>query len=314
MPGGDGAEVIYALRNDATLPNKILNNLELAGQNVRKVYQRRLPSDPSKDYYFMHRNTGNTESVIVEYGFIDSTGDDASQIKNNWEKYAEAVVKAIADYIGVNYYPESNNNFYVVKLGDTLYSIAKKNNVSLSELKSINDLKDNTISVGQLLLLPGEFANNDTNKYIVKKGDSLYSIALNNNTTINEIKKINNLKSNILSVGQVLLLPIKNSDDNIIPDNIYIVKNGDSLYSIALNNNTSVDEIKRLNNLSNNIINIGQQLLLSDLNNNSDYYVIKAGDTLYSIARKYNISVDDLKKINNLDNNLLTIGQVLKTK
>ena len=76
-----------------------------AGQNVRKVYQRRLPSNPNKDYYFMHRNTGDTESVIVEYGFIDSTGDDAYQIQNNWEKYAEAVVKAITEYAGYNYYP-----------------------------------------------------------------------------------------------------------------------------------------------------------------------------------------------------------------
>ena len=71
--GGDGAEVIYALRNNGTLANKVLEEIRLSGQNVRKAYQRRLPSDTSKDYYFIHRNTGITEPIIVEYGFLDST-------------------------------------------------------------------------------------------------------------------------------------------------------------------------------------------------------------------------------------------------
>ncbi len=69
-------EVIYALRNSSTLSKKILNELEKEGQNIRKYYQLRLPSNPSKDYYFMHRDTPNNETVIVEYGFIDSPEDD----------------------------------------------------------------------------------------------------------------------------------------------------------------------------------------------------------------------------------------------
>lgn len=55
--GGDGAEVIYALRNKSALANKILNSLAKSGQNIREAYQRRLPSNTSKDYYFIHRNT-----------------------------------------------------------------------------------------------------------------------------------------------------------------------------------------------------------------------------------------------------------------
>ena len=114
--GGDGAEVIYALRNKSTLSNKILNSLAKAGQNIREAYQRRLPSNTSKDYYFIHRNTGNTEPVLVEYGFLDSKGDDVEQLKNNAEKYANAVVDAILDYIG---YGTGTN--YTVQNGDTLF-------------------------------------------------------------------------------------------------------------------------------------------------------------------------------------------------
>lgn len=69
MPGGEGAEVIYALRNSDKLASSILNELEKSGQVVRKYYQRRLPSDSSKDYYYIIRNTPNNETLIVEYGF-----------------------------------------------------------------------------------------------------------------------------------------------------------------------------------------------------------------------------------------------------
>mgnify|MGYP002520143101 CR=1 FL=1 len=85
--GGDGAEVIYALRNNGTLANLVLDQIGETGQNMRKVYQRRLPSDQSKDYYFIHRNTGSTEPVIIEYAFLDNK-NDASRIKDNYKKYA----------------------------------------------------------------------------------------------------------------------------------------------------------------------------------------------------------------------------------
>ena len=119
--GGDGAEIIYALRSNDTLPNLILNELSNEGQNIRKTYQRRLPSDPSKDYYFMQRNTGNTESLTIEYGFLDSKGDDVGQLKNNWKNYAEAVVRAIIEYLNLTYIPVENIQNYTVKQGDTIF-------------------------------------------------------------------------------------------------------------------------------------------------------------------------------------------------
>ena len=85
------------------MPNLILENIKEEGQNVRSAYTRRLPSNPSKDYYFMLRNTGSTNAQIVEYGFLDSTKDDVDQLKNNWKNYAEAVVKAIAEYLNIPY-------------------------------------------------------------------------------------------------------------------------------------------------------------------------------------------------------------------
>lgn len=313
--GGEGAEVIYALRNRDTLAKRILENIGAAGQETRKYYQRRLPSDTSKDYYFIHRNTGNLEPLIVEYGFIDDT-KDVEFLKENYKELAEAVISAVANYIGVPYTPPEGitTNTYVVQKGDSLYSIANKLGTTVSELKKENNLTTNTLQIGEVLRIPTkEIYEGEENVYIVQKGDTLYSVAMANNTTVDELKKANNLTSNILSTGQLLKIP-----SALLPESTYIVKKGDSLYSIANKYNTTIDELKRINNLTSNILSIGQVLKLpsdkvSDVEKeeNTISYTVQKGDSLYSIARKYSTTIDKIKDLNNLTTNLLSIGQVL---
>lgn len=206
--GGDGAEAIYALRNKDTLSRIILEEIAKEGQNIRKWYQRRLPSDTSKDYYFIHRNTGVTEPVIVEYGFVDNV-NDANQIKENWQKYAEAVVRAVSIYKGFPYDVTIDEGIYIVEKGDTLWSIAKKFNISVTELRNLNNLKNDLLSIGQVILIPVKTPTipSEETIYIVKSGDNLYSIANNYNVTVSEIKEANNLTSNLLSIGQSLIIP-----------------------------------------------------------------------------------------------------------
>ena len=250
---GDGAEIIYSIRNNDLLSSKIAKELEMAGQNVRKYYQRRLPSNPSKDYYYILRDTPNNETIIVEYGFADSTGDDVELLKNNWESLAEAVTKAITEYAGGTYKALNDSNYYTVKKGDSLWSISKKYNISVDELKNANNLVSNLISIGQNLIIPGHKPNKE--EYVVKKGDTLYSIALKNGTTVDNLKSINNLITDTLSIGQIIKLP---STEN----KTYMVKKGDTLYSIAKEYNTTVDTLVDINNLDSIILSIGQILLL----------------------------------------------------
>lgn len=295
------------------MASKILDELEKSGQIVRKYYQRRLPSATSKDYYYIIRDTPNNQTVIVEYGFLDNT-TDAQKLKNNYEKYAEAVVKAIAEYGGYKYTPVAGSDYYVVKKGDSLWSIARTYGLTVEKLKSLNNLSSNTLNIGDVLLIKSDSTNSNDEVdgyeyYTVVKGDSLYSIARKYNLTVDELKSMNNLSSNTLSIGQKLII------GKTTYSNVYIVKKGDTLYSIARNYNTTVDEIKKANNLSSNSLSIGQELVIPTKSENqtvsTQTYTVKKGDTLYNIAKNFNTTVTDIKKLNNLNSNILSVGQKL---
>ena len=308
--GGEGAEVIYALRNSDKLASSILNELEKSGQVVRKYYQRRLPSDSSKDYYYIIRNTPNNETLIVEYGFLDNEAD-AKRLKSNYKEYAEAVVRAVTLYGGYKYVPVSGSNYYVVKKGDSLWSIARANGLTVDELKSLNNLSSNVLHVGDTLLISSADSTGDDgndNYYVVKSGDTLWSIARKYNLSVNELKALNNLSSNVLSVGQRLIVGKESSND-------YVVSAGDTLWAIARKFNVSVDDIKALNNLSSNNLSIGMILKIplysNKQNEETNVYVVKSGDSLWSIARMFNSTVDEIKSLNSLKSNVLKIGQRL---
>lgn len=310
--GGDGAEVIYALRNASTLSKKILNELEKEGQNTRKYYQLRLPSNPSKDYYFMHRDTPNNETVIVEYGFIDSPKDDVEQIKKNYKEYAEAVVRAVADYKGIKYVAPLGSDYYTVKKGDTLWSIANKYGITVSKLKSLNNLKTNVLQVGQTLKVSSndeEIIPDDYLLYKVKSGDNLSKIAKEYNTTVSTIMKINNLNTDKLTINQQLLLPKTKKTE---AEKTYTVKKGDTLSQIAYNNKITTSELKKANNLTSDLLKIGQVLIIPSKSTGEINYIVQKGDNLYTIANKYDTTISDIKNLNNLLTNTLQIGQILK--
>ena len=323
--GGEGAEVVYSLKNDSTLAQSVLNNIGEAGQIKRKIYQRRLPENPNKDYYYILRETGNLEPILIEYGFIDNI-NDASKLKNNLEDYAEAVVKAVAEYAGYDYVKpgeiiDINKEIYIVKRGDTLYSIARDNNISVAELKNINNITNNTIYVGQELYLKNKIVEEEPSEnddiYVVKKGDTLYSISKKLNISINTLKALNKLNTNEIYVGQQLILC---NDKNTEEYDVYTVKKGDSLWSISQKYDISVKELIELNNLNNLTLQINQKLKVPKIitiepeENDTEIYIVEKNDTLWSISRKFNISVNELKELNNLTNNLLSIGQELKIK
>lgn len=208
-------DIIYPLRTNDLLSSLISKDLQTRGISVDKYYQRRLPTNTTLDYYSLIRNTTPNEAIIIEY--VDNS---------NYEEIIDIIATTLSNYI-------NKKNTYIVKKGDSLYQIAKKYNTTTDELKKVNNLTSNTLSIGQELKVPTSETKppeeDSTNIYIVKKGDSLYQIAKKNNTTVEELKKINNLTSNTLSIGQKINLPKKNEE----------TINGYECYTVQKGNRTS---------------------------------------------------------------------------
>lgn len=120
--GLNGAEIMYPLRSNSKLASSIASNLEDAGQTVLKYYQLRNSNDTALDDDYLVRNTANNLTVAIYYGYADNQSD-AKFLKNNYEKLGEAVVKSIANYAGISYVPANIEGYYIVKKGDSLWSI-----------------------------------------------------------------------------------------------------------------------------------------------------------------------------------------------
>lgn len=290
----------------------ILEEIGSEGQIVRGAFQRRLPEDPSKDYYYIQRLTPNTTALLLEYGFIDNA-NDLRKLQSNLLNYVEAVVRAVAEYADVPYTAPGgttttpSESTYIVQSGDNLYSIARKYNTTVDALMSANNLTSTLLRVGQRLRIPST-TSSDINIYTVQSGDSLYSIARRYNTTVDSLMDANGLTSTLLQVGQILKVP--SIDESIEQNpNTYVVQRGDTLYKIASQYGISVNDIIRANNLSSDALQIGQALIIPTSGSSSQVYVVQSGDTLYKIANQFGVSIADLIQFNQLPSTVLQVGQ-----
>lgn len=176
-------------------------------------------------------------------------------------------------------------------------------------------------------------------RYKVRRGDNLGKIAEKHGVGLSQLKSWNNIgRKNIIHVGQYLTIhtKAKHTNEKVVTasttksrntaaykSSTYKVRRGDALSTIANKFNISVKDLKRWNNIgSRNIIKQGQvlkiskpipQVASSTKPTNTNFYIVKKGDTLWSISKKSGISITDLKKFNKLNNSSLKIGQKIKT-
>lgn len=239
---------------------------------------------------------------------------------------------------------------YTVRRGDTLGHLALKFGISQSELKKANGLKNSNLRSGQVLMVPGTEVTVETKKeevvikesvikepapehasevyikkrYVVKSGDTLGNIAKSFGVTVDEIKKASALKKDTINNGDILLIPVPQEK---VTQSKYTVAKGDTLSKIGKKFGVSVRELKRANGLSSDTVRAGMRLSIPGLSSAGSgesetesvaasslprgEYVVKKGDTLGRIARRYDVTIKELKKENNIKGNSIRAGQVL---
>ncbi|MEI0525721.1 LysM peptidoglycan-binding domain-containing protein [Brachyspira murdochii] len=238
---------------------------------------------------------------------------------------------------------EKNYDTYKVKSGDTLYGIAFAHGMTASEFLKINNIDDPNkykLYVGKTMYVAkserAEKENNNNSNiqkeveyYTVKSGDTLYGIAFQNDISVNEFLKINNIDDPLkykLRTGEKLKIYSKGSSNSQSKTiKTYKVKYGDTLGEIAAKNSMSLNDLLALNGLKNNyVLKVGDTLKLYDnvnINTSSkpsqyrtlENYKVKSGDTLSEIALARGMDLVELYSLNNLnDKYILKIGDTLK--
>lgn len=257
---------------------------------------------------------------------------------------------------------DASTKTYKVKSGDSLSTIASKHNTTVSKLKQWNKIKGDLIYVNQTLKVSNTTAtvakkksattSSTSSTYIVKNGDYLYSIATAHKMSVDQLRKLNGLKTNIIYVGQKLKVSGKivtvskaattspkktvttsKPKQKTTSTTTYTVNSGDSLSKIALRYNMSTATLKSLNKLKSDRIFIGQKLKVSgkattvsttkpntstvvttpkEPVTNSSTYTVRSGDSLSKIASKHNMTTSSLKSLNKLQSDMIYVGQKLK--
>ncbi|MBC1417868.1 LysM peptidoglycan-binding domain-containing protein [Listeria fleischmannii] len=246
-----------------------------------KAYFRKYPSyhESLQDYARVIRN-GPTWNPLYYSGAWKSNSSsylNATQALTGTyatdTSYSVKLNNLIKTYNLTQYDTPSNgssnisNSYHTVAKGDTLWNIATRHGLSVTNLKSLNNLKTDTIHIGQKLVIKktsNGSNNTSASTYRVASGDTLWKIAKAHKTTVSNLKSWNKLSSNTIHIGQTLIVSKSSSTSSNTSTSTatYTVKKGDTLWSIASKNKVSLPQLKSLNKLTNNTIYVGQKLKL----------------------------------------------------
>ncbi len=229
--------------------------------------------------------------------------------------------------------------YHVVRRGENLTLIARKYGVTIDALRKLNSLSARSVlRVGQRLILREadeenksmESSNLPGASHLVSRGENLTLIAKRYGTTVAVLKRLNNLKSGHVMIGQKLKViqpkvakvaasaPVskrtersKNSQKVVLNKPFYhTVARGENLSTVAAKYNTSLNDLRELNRIrKNSVLFVGQKLKIS---NRTVRHTVKRGETLGAIAQKYKISIGQLVQANDMKSKKLVMaGQAL---
>lgn len=205
---------------------------------------------------------------------------------------------------------------YTVKAGDSIWKIANDHKITMQELLDWNQISNQTIHPGQQLITQNPTTttrSNSTKTYTVKTGDSVWKIATSHGISMDDLVKWNNISNFTIYPGQQLTVQKPTTTSTITADKSYTVKAGDSVWKIANDHGVSMDDLVKWNNISNFTIHPGEVLILKQPTEVPYFglttHTVQAGESVWLIAQKYDITMDELVEWNNISNFAIHPGQ-----
>ena len=220
---------------------------------------------------------------------------------------------------------------YRVRSGDTLSGIARRWRITMKSIVTANRLRSDRLRVGQRLVLTvpnvprqaiASTQRSESSQHVihrVRSGETLSTIASRYGVSIAQLKMTNRIRTNLIRPGQRLRIPFGGADA-VSDTKIYTVKAGDTLSTIASRYGVSVVRLKRANRLSGDSLRIGDrleiptQVAVSEVPKRvaqSRTHRVRSGESLYTIGKRYGVSVDRIKAANGLRRNTIRVGQEL---
>ncbi len=220
---------------------------------------------------------------------------------------------------------------YRVRSGDTLSGIARRWRITMKSIVTANRLRSDRLRVGQRLVLTvpnvprqaiASTQRSESSQHVihrVRSGETLSTIASRYGVSIAQLKMTNRIRTNLIRPGQRLRIPFGGADA-VSDTKIYTVKAGDTLSTIASRYGVSVVRLKRANRLSGDSLRIGDrleiptQVAVSEAPKRvaqSRTHRVRSGESLYTIGKRYGVSVDRIKAANGLRRNTIRVGQEL---
>lgn len=188
--------------------------------------------------------------------------------------------------------------------GDSLWSIAQAHGISVAELQRLNNLSSDVLSIGQTLIVSEAPPAKAATTITVVAGDTLWNLARNHGTTVAELRALNNLTTDALRLGQQLIVPSEPAAEAIsvvapAPEpSTVTVQPGDTLYVLAQQHNTSVEELMAWNDLDGAALQPGQVLAVSAPQ--PETVTLNAGDSLWTVADSLGITAEELAEANSI--------------
>ena len=220
---------------------------------------------------------------------------------------------------------------YRVRSGDTLSGIARRWRITMKSIVTANRLRSDRLRVGQRLVLTvpnvprqaiASTQRSESSQHVihrVRSGETLSTIASRYGVSIAQLKMTNRIRTNLIRPGQRLRIPFGGADA-VSDTKIYTVKAGDTLSTIASRYGVSVVRLKRANRLSGDSLRIGDRLEIPTQVTVSEApkrvaqsrtHRVRSGESLYTIGKRYGVSVDRIKAANGLRRNTIRVGQEL---